>query len=128
MKLTFLGLTLLLAVSVFAQQQGQYPSEPPQATPPTFPEGKPAPERPMPPDQQDEHGLSATEAQEQIQQKMSTEPGLRDNAIEVRVDDTSVTLTGAVSSEDQHDLALRIAKSYAGDRDIIDKIKIKQQT
>ena len=39
-----------------------------------------------------------------------------------------LVLTGNVDTETQHDLALRIAQSYAGDRRIVDKIKVKQQT
>jgi osmotically-inducible protein OsmY len=39
-----------------------------------------------------------------------------------------VILTGTVASEEQHDLALRIAQSYAGDRKIVDKIKLTQLT
>jgi len=37
-------------------------------------------------------------------------------------------LTGTVDSEKQHDLAVRIAQSFAGDRQVVDKIKIRQQT
>jgi hypothetical protein len=36
-----------------------------------------------------------------------------------------VTLTGSVDTERQHDLALRITKSYAADRKIVDKIKVR---
>jgi len=39
-----------------------------------------------------------------------------------------VTLSGTVNTEQQHDLALRIAHSYAGDRKIVDKIELMQQT
>ena len=44
------------------------------------------------------------------------------------MDENSVILTGRVDSEQQHDLALRIAQSYAGDRKIVDKIKVAQAT
>jgi osmotically-inducible protein OsmY len=53
---------------------------------------------------------------------------LRNSNVGVHVDENSVILTGAVDSEQQHDLALRIAQSYAGDRKIVDKIKVMQQT
>jgi len=43
-------------------------------------------------------------------------------------DENTVLLTGNVDSEQQHDLALRIAQSYAGDRKIVDKIKVTQAT
>jgi hypothetical protein len=35
---------------------------------------------------------------------------------------------GIVESDVQHDLALRIAQSYAGDRKVVDKIRIRRQT
>jgi osmotically-inducible protein OsmY len=37
-------------------------------------------------------------------------------------------LSGTVDDERQHDLALRIAQSYAGDRRIVDNIQIGQRT
>jgi osmotically-inducible protein OsmY len=43
----------------------------------------------------------------------------------VKTTDKSVTLTGSVDTERQHDLALRIAQSYAGDRKVVDKLKIQ---
>jgi len=71
----------------------------------------------MPPDQQaPPQGLSTPEVEQQIQQGLNSEPMLRNSNVGVHVDENSVILTGTVSSEEQHDLALRIAQSYAGDR------------
>jgi len=53
------------------------------------------------------------------------EPALANTNVEVKTTDKSVTLTGSLDTERQHDLALRIAQSYAGDRKIVDKIKIR---
>ena len=66
--------------------------------------------------------------QEQIEQGLNSEPTLRSSNVGVDVDEDSVILTGTVDTENQHDLAIRIAQSYAGDRKIIDKIKLRQQT
>jgi hypothetical protein len=33
-----------------------------------------------------------------------------------------------VDTVEQHDLALRIASSHAGDRNVVDKIQVKQQS
>jgi len=83
----------------------------------------------MPPDQEaPPQGLSTPEVQQQIQQGLNSEPALRNSNVGVHVDENSVILTGTVNSEEQHDLALRIARSYAGDRKIVDKIKLTQQT
>ncbi|SRR6266496_2138885 len=132
MKHIVLGLALLLATVTFAQQPGQPPptTPPPQGTPPTFPEDR-APRQQMPPDQEappQGEELSTPEVQQQIQQGLNSEPGLRNSNVGVHVDENSVVLTGTVDSEQQHDLALRIAESYAGDREIVDKIKTTQQT
>ena len=129
MKQTLLGLLLLLAAATLAQQPGQLPpTSPPHSTPPTFPEDR-APRQQMPPDQEaPPQGLSTPEVQQQIQQGLNSEPMLRNSNVGVHVDENSVILTGTVASEKQHDLALRIAQSYAGDRKIVDKIKLTQQT
>lgn len=129
MKKMLLGLALLVAMAALAQQQVQPPpTAPPQSTPPTFPDDR-ATRQQMPPDQEaPPQGLSASEVQKQIQQGLNSEPGLRNSNVEVQVDESSVILTGAVGSEQQHDLAVRIAQSYAGDRKIVDKITLTQQT
>ena len=61
------------------------------------------------------------------QDKLKSEPALANTKLGVKANAKSVTLTGLVDTERQHDLALRIAQSYAGDRKIVDKIKIRGQ-
>ena len=128
MKPVLFALVLLAATALLAQQPGQSPpTAPTQSTPPTFPEDR-APRQQMPPDQDAQpRALSTPEVQQQIQQGLKSEPMLRNN-IAVQVDENSVVLTGTVDSEQQHDLALRIAQSYAGDRKIVDNIKLTQKT
>jgi len=70
---------------------------------------------------------SAAEVEQQIQDKLKSEPALINTEIGVKTNAKSVTLTGSVNSKKQHDLALRIAQSYAGDRKVVDKIKIQGQ-
>jgi len=72
--------------------------------------------------------MPTSEVQQQIQQGLNSEPLLRNSNVGVHVDENSVILSGTVESEQQHDAALRIAQSYAGDRKIVDKIKLTQQT
>ncbi len=69
--------------------------------------------------------LSTAQVQRQIQEKLSAEPALANTNVGVKTTDKSVTLTGSVDTERQHDLALRIAQSYAGDRKIVNKLKIQ---
>jgi hypothetical protein len=129
MKQTLLGLVLLVTTITLAQQQAP-PAQtaPPGSTPPTFPEDR-APRQRMPPDQEaPPQRMPTSEVQQQIQQGLNSEPLLRNSNVGVHVDENSVILSGTVESEQQHDAALRIAQSYAGDRKIVDKIKLTQQT
>src|SRR6266576_5470064 len=126
MKRILWGLALVFVTSAFAQQQPPTNS-PPYTTPPTFPDG--TPQQQMPPDAKapPPQGLSDSEVEQQIQKKLSREPGLANTEIGVKIDATSVTLTGSVDKERQRDLALGIAQSYAGQRKVVDKIKIQGQ-
>ena len=84
----------------------------------------------MPPDQQAPPPRLSTpeKVQQQIEQHLNSEPALQNSKVSVDVDEDVVVLSGTVGTEQQHDLALRIAQSYAGDRKIVDKIKLTQQT
>ena len=126
MKRIALGLALAFVTSAFAQQQSPT-NPPPYTTPPTFPEGRG--QQQMPPDTKappPSETLSTAQVQRQIQ-KLRAEPALANMNVGVKTTDKSVTLTGSVNTERQHDLALRIAQSYAGDRKIVDKLKIQGQ-
>lgn len=45
--------------------------------------------------------------------------------IQPAVDDQSITLSGSVTSQMQHDMALQLAQAYADDRKIIDHLAIQ---
>src|SRR4029077_10325509 len=114
---------VFLAASAWAQQQGQ--------SSPTFPQGQtPSPTQRQPQDfppdtaAPERHPMSATEIQRQIQDRFSNEPALANTTLTATADESSVVLTGTVNSTQQHDIAVHIARSYAGTRQIIDKIKI----
>src|SRR5438445_12436642 len=126
MKRILWGLALVFVTSAFGQQQHPNNS-PPYTTPTTFPDGRP--QQQMPPDTKapPPQDLSGSEVEQQIQKKLSREPALASTEIGVKIDATSVTLTGSVDTERQRDLALRIAQSYAGQRKVVDKIKIQGQ-
>ena len=126
MRYALAGVALLLTTLSFSQQQAEPPpASPPYNTPPTFPE---APQ--MPPDQKapPPRALSTTEVEQQIQDHFNAEPALANSNVGIKADESSVVLTGTVNSDVQHALALRIAQSYAGDRQVVDKIKLRQQT
>jgi hypothetical protein len=137
MKQFLICLTLLLSSLSIAQQPGQPPpdaQQPPGATPPTFPQDPQVPgqqpPRPLPPDEKapPPRALSTAEVRQQITSHLSSEPALAKTNLDARVSASSVALTGQVATEEQHDVALRIARSYAGNRKLVDKIKVGQQT
>jgi len=119
---------LCLGAIAVAQQPGQPPTtNPPYQTPPTFPEGRQTPRTQLPPDTQAPPPQSE-KVEGQILQQLRSEPALSSTNVDARVDDHSVVLTGTVDTVTQHDLALRIVQANAGDRKIVDRINIKQQT
>jgi|ERR1035441_5725082 hypothetical protein len=127
MKRMVLGSLLLFTASAMAQTQGNsQPGPPPYSTPSPFPQapgstGQMPPDTKAPPSEQ----FSAAEIQDQIQNKLDSEPALTNNDLKATVDDASVALAGTVQNERQHALAIRIAQSYAGERRIIDNIEIE---
>jgi osmotically-inducible protein OsmY len=46
--------------------------------------------------------------------------------IQATVDDQSITLTGTVNSESQKEMAVQLARAYADDRKVIDRLVIPQ--
>lgn len=64
----------------------------------------------------------------EIEESLKNDPALADANVSVKADDSAVVLSGTVASNAQHDLALHIAKSLAGKRNVVDKIQIRKQT
>jgi len=132
MKNILCGLLLLAGMLAYGQMgPGQpQPGQQPQGTPPTFPEGRQSPGQQMPPDQQapTPEATSAEQIQQQITHQFSTEPTLANTNLRADVDEASVVVSGSVDTVEQHDLALRIAQSSAGDRNVVDKINVKHQS
>jgi nicotinate-nucleotide pyrophosphorylase len=129
MKHVVFCFVLLLAGLGFAQQQ--LPStSPPYQTPPTLPEGSQTPREQMPPDMQAPAAetMSAEQVEQQIMQHLTSEPTLAHTSVDANVNEDTVELTGTVDTQTEHDVAVRLARSYAGGRKVVDKIKIRQQT
>jgi len=119
---------LLCAVCLFAQQ-GTPGATPPYQTPPTFPEGQ-TPRSQTPPDteQSPSEKTSDQAVEGKILDQLRAEPALSRTNLNARVDSSSVVLTGHVDTMVQHDLAVRIAQENAGARNVVDEIKVKEQT
>jgi hypothetical protein len=119
------GALLLFASMTMAQQQERPPYyPPPHSTPPASPEAQ-NPGKRLPPDMPAPQTLTSAQVAQQIQEKLDTEPILKASKLTVAVDDVSVTLSGAVSNEQEHEIALQIVRSYAGKRDIVDHITVR---
>jgi SH3 domain-containing YSC84-like protein 1 len=69
--------------------------------------------------------LSATEAKDVIEEKLKSEPGLESKDIQVALTADAVKLSGSVVSADDRDKAVRIARSYAGDREVQDHLTLQ---
>lgn len=130
MRLLCCGALVFFAATALGQQQARPPyNPPPYETPPTFPQQQ-VPAEPMPPDTKapPPESIPTADVQNQIEKKLATEPLLAQTDVHATADEDSVVLTGTVENEQQHDLAVRIAESYAGDRKIIDKIQLQQKS
>jgi BON domain len=132
-RIILIAAMLAFSFGLTAQQQAPPAPDPqpaPGQTPPTFPEDQDPGARRTPPDMPPDTNapgreLSSREIQEQIQSKLNSEPGLDNDRVRVNVTDSEVTVTGSVDDEAERDVALRIAESYAGDRQIVDKLEIR---
>lgn len=72
--------------------------------------------------------LTTPEVEQLIKDKINTEPELARDHLAVTTNDQAVTLSGSVGGKTQHDLALGIAGSYAGNRQILDKTTVRSSS
>ena len=63
--------------------------------------------------------------EDNLRSAISSDPILEGANIQASVDDVSVTLTGSVQSEGQHQRALAFASQYAQYRKIVDKLTVQ---
>src|SRR3954466_2205960 len=106
---------LMLSVGMFAQQQSPppYDEQPRMQTPPTFPQDQDPGARPAPPDIPPDTSpppreLSNSEIQQQIQDKLNSEPALKNNQLSAQVTANEVVVSGTADSQAERDVALRI--------------------
>lgn len=115
------ALVLALTGLGFAQQHS-----PPLASTPSTVTRERTSERQTAPEQavQSFEDLTTPDVQQLIHDGLSSEPALADASVSVKTDDRAIVLMGSVGSEKQHEVALRIAQSCTGGRQIVDKIKV----
>lgn len=71
--------------------------------------------------------LTSSEAQNAIVEKLKSEPGLNSTKVDVALTAGTVKLSGSVPSEEDRDKVVRIAKSYAGNREVQDQLEVQAQ-
>jgi lipid-binding SYLF domain-containing protein len=69
--------------------------------------------------------MTSSETQATIEEKLKSEPGLESKDIQVVATAGEVRLSGSVPSSDDRDKAMRVAKSYAGQREVQDQLTIQ---
>jgi len=75
----------------------------------------------------DHHQMSTKDVAEKLQKDLDNKnAAYAGSKIQPVVDDQSITLSGSVTSQSQHEMAMQLAKAYAGDRRIIDRLVIQQ--
>jgi SH3 domain-containing YSC84-like protein 1 len=74
---------------------------------------------------QQNDALSSSEAKGAIEEKLKSEPGLESKDIQVTLSADAVKLSGSVVNTDDRDRAVRIARLYAGDREVQDHLTIQ---
>jgi lipid-binding SYLF domain-containing protein len=87
-----------------------------------------ASERRHPTSTDDTHprALNSTEAKDAIEEKLKSEPDLDSKDIQVTLTPDVVTPSGSVVSGDDRHKAVRVARSYAGDREVQDHLSIQR--
>jgi osmotically-inducible protein OsmY len=114
-------LVLVLTGLAFARQQNaSLPTTSPTVTQERTGERQTAPEQSAP----SSEDLTTPQVQQLIHDGLSSESALATASVNVRTDDRAIVLMGIVGSEQQHGAALRIAQSFTGGRQIVDKIKV----
>ena|SRR5579884_1087950 len=71
--------------------------------------------------------MSNKDVTEKLQKALdSKNPQYKGSAIQASVDDQSITLSGAVTSDMQREWALQFARAYAGNRNVVDRLTVRQ--
>jgi osmotically-inducible protein OsmY len=75
----------------------------------------------------DHHQMPTKDVAEKLQRDLdSKNAAYAGSKIQAIVDDQSITLSGTVTSQSQHEMAMQLARAYAGDRRITDRLVIQQ--
>jgi osmotically-inducible protein OsmY len=116
---------IFVAGSIFAQQQMQPAAGSQDGATTVFPSAD-APTQQGPPSRpaQPSDDLTTPEVRQLIRDSFVSEPILANSSVTVETNDRTVILSGEVKSEAQRDVAVQIAKYYAGNRQVVQKIAV----
>ena len=126
-KEVLLGTVLAFAGAGVAQISPSPQGSAPQQTPPTFPQS--SQRMPTSPNQQAANPAGtvqsgSTQLEFQINSDLHSDPVLAGSNVQATVSAAQVVLSGTALSETQHQRALRIVSSDAGNRNVVDRITI----
>lgn len=109
-------LTATASLTLWSQPLPQFPRS---STPPVTDTNAP--------NTKEHHDQKSTkDVQEKLQKGLdSKNAAYAGSDIKVAADDQSVTLNGTVTSSMQHEMAMQLARAYAGSRKIVDKLTIR---
>ncbi len=118
---TLFALLILSSSLIFAQPPAQIPGQPSRGNPPVLSDpNEPDTKAPK------KHQSSNKDVEEQLHKALDNKNVVyRGSNIQTKVDNQTVTLTGSVTSSMQHEMALQLARAYAEDRKIVDKLVIQ---
>jgi len=120
-RVVLCSLFLAFATSAVAQPPYFTPARPDEQHGPQQIQASPKDQ--LRPETNTRRSLSAARVEQEIQKRINSNPAMATANVTARVDTQSVVLNGTVDSSRQHDLALLIAHSWAGQRKIVDHIK-----
>ena len=137
MKTLVFALTLTFAAALAAQQSRPQASTPPgqqtapgqsQTTTPPYESQQTSPQQTPPGEQPSTSANDSTgnaQVQQKIQQGWQSDSDLSSSKLNARVNGTTVTLNGTVSSEQEHQKALQVANQNANGMKVVDHIKVQ---
>lgn len=118
---TFLFLALF-AVALSLALGGHAFAQLPQS-PSTVP---PLPDQNAPNTKEHHNQMSTKDVKEKLQKAVdSKNPAYSGSDIQVDVDDQTITLNGAVQSSMQREMAMQLARAYAGNRKVVNQLSIR---
>ncbi|HKV92042.1 MAG TPA: BON domain-containing protein [Candidatus Angelobacter sp.] len=112
-------LALLIATASFTLWGQPVPQFPRSSTPPVTNDNAP--------NTKEHHDrMSTKDVQEKLQKGLDNKnAAYAGSDIKVAANDQSVTLKGTVTSSTQHEMAMQLARAYAGSRKIVDQLTIR---